>query len=121
MLAVAALLTVVVRGYGQVQLTQPWNPYLPLLAWIVVLLATWAIFCGDHRMLIPLVVAATLCAQTHVPYLPLGVGMVAAGAIAVGLQVGGPRGATAVARSAACCGPAASGSCCGCRRSSTRR
>ncbi len=86
-LAVAALLTVVVRGYGQVQLTQPWNPYLPLLAWIVVLLATWAIFCGDHRMLIPLVVAATLCAQTHVPYLPLGAGMVAAGAIAVGLQL----------------------------------
>ena len=73
---VAALLALVIRGYGQVLLTQPWNPYLPLLAWLVVLLATWAVLCGDHRMLIPLVVAATLCAQTHVPYLPLGVGMV---------------------------------------------
>ena len=28
-----------IRGYGQLLLTQPWNPYLPLLAWIVVLLA----------------------------------------------------------------------------------
>ena len=45
---VAALLAVVVRGYGQVPLTQPWNPYLPLLAWIVVLLAAWAVLCGDH-------------------------------------------------------------------------
>jgi hypothetical protein len=83
---VAALLTLVVRGYGQVALTQPWNPYLPLLAWIVVLLATWAVFCGDHRMLIPLVVAASFCAQTHVPYLPLGVGMVVAAIIAVVVQ-----------------------------------
>ena len=30
-------------------------------------------------MLIPLVVAATLCAQTHVPYLPLGAGMIVLG------------------------------------------
>ena len=73
--AVAALLALAIRGYGQVLLTQPWNPYLPLLAWLLVLLATWAVLCGDHRMLIPLVVAATLCAQTHVPYLPLGAGM----------------------------------------------
>ena len=58
--AVGALLAVVVRGYGQVPLTQPWNPYLPLVAWIVVLLAAWAVLCGDHLMLIPLVVAATL-------------------------------------------------------------
>jgi hypothetical protein len=77
--AVGALLAVVLRGYGQVPLTQPWNPYLPLIAWIVVLLAAWAVLCGDHLMLIPLVVAATFCAQTHVPYLLLGAGMFALG------------------------------------------
>jgi hypothetical protein len=77
--AVGALLAVVLRGYGQVPLTQPWNPYLPLIAWIVVLLAAWAVLCGDHLMLIPLVVAATYCAQTHVPYLLLGAGMFALG------------------------------------------
>ena len=76
---VAAMLALVLRGYGQVILTQPWNPYLPLVAWIVVLLAAWAVLCGDHLMLIPLVAAAVLCAQTHVPYLPLAVGMVALG------------------------------------------
>ncbi|MDF2731414.1 MAG: hypothetical protein K0S92_39 [Desertimonas sp.] len=68
-LGVAALLAVAIRGYGQVLLTQPWNPYLPLLAWIVVLLATWSALCGDSLMLVPLVVAGSWCAQTHVPYL----------------------------------------------------
>ena len=76
---VAALLALVVRGYGQVILTQPWNPYLPVLPWIVVLLAAWAVLCGDDLMLIPLVAFATLCAQTHVPYLTLAVGLVALG------------------------------------------
>ncbi|MET0909208.1 MAG: hypothetical protein ABWZ99_07040, partial [Ilumatobacteraceae bacterium] len=77
--AVGAVVALVIHGYGQVTLTQPWNPYLPLLAWILVLLATWAVLCGDDRMLIPLVAGATFCAQTHVPYLPLGIGMVALG------------------------------------------
>lgn len=73
----ALLLAVVLRGYGQVALTQPWNPYLPLVAWVVVLLATWSVLVGDRWMLVPLVVAASFAAQTHVPYLPLGVGMCA--------------------------------------------
>ena len=64
---------------GRSSLTQPWNPYLPLVPWIVVLLAAWAVLCGDHLMLIPLVVVRHLCAQTHVPYLPLAVGLVALG------------------------------------------
>ncbi len=55
--AVAALLALTIRGYGQVVLTQPWNPYLPVLSWIVVLLAVWAVLCGDDLMLIPAVVA----------------------------------------------------------------
>jgi hypothetical protein len=75
--AVGLLMALVVRGYGQLPLTQPWNPYLPLIAWIVVLLATWSVLVGDTWMMVPLVVAASYCAQTHVPYLPLGVGMVA--------------------------------------------
>jgi hypothetical protein len=66
---VAALLAVAIHGYGQLLLTQPWNPYLPLLAWLVVLLATWSVLCGDTLVLVPLVVAGSLCAQTHVPYL----------------------------------------------------
>ena len=76
---VGLVLALVLRGYGQLTLTQPWNPYLPLVAWLVVMLAAWSVVAGDHWMLVPLVAAASYCAQTHVPYLPLGVGMVVLG------------------------------------------
>ena len=82
----AALFALVLRGYGQDTLTQPWNPYLPVVAWVLVLLATWAVLAGDDIALVPLVVAATYCAQTHVPYLPLGVGMVVLGLGAAALR-----------------------------------
>ena len=120
-LGVAALLAVAIRGYGQLLLTQPWNPYLPLLAWLVVLLATWSVLCGDSLMLVPLVVAGSLCAQTHVPYLvPVRRAddrvarrrHLAAPALALG--GGAPAGSTATSSS-----PRRSASCCGCRRSST--
>lgn len=68
-LAVAALLAIAIRGYGLSVLTHPWNPYFPLLLWIVVLLAAWAVLSGDHRMAIVVVVVGTIAAQTHVPYL----------------------------------------------------
>jgi len=84
--AVAAAFAVLLHGYGQVTLTQPWNPYLPLVAWMLVLLAAWAVLAGDAVALVPLVAAASYCAQTHVPYLPLGVGMVALGLVAALLR-----------------------------------
>lgn len=85
LVVVAAAVVVLVRGYGLTVLVQPWNPYLPLLAWIVVLLAVWSVFVGDDLMLIPLTLAATFVAQTHIPYLPLAgsLGIVAAGVVIV--------------------------------------
>jgi hypothetical protein len=72
---VAVWLTVAMHGYGIGVLTQPWNPYLPLVAWTVAVLAAWMAVEGDHLMLVPLVIAGSFCAQTHVPYLSLGVGL----------------------------------------------
>ncbi|HET6664607.1 MAG TPA: hypothetical protein VFG94_10130 [Acidimicrobiales bacterium] len=74
-IAVAALLVVLVSGYGLTMLTQPWNPYLPLLWWVVLLLAVWSVACGDLAMLPVAVFAASFCAQTHVPYLGLAAGL----------------------------------------------
>lgn len=78
--AVALVLAVLVVGYGGGPLTEPWNPYLPLLWWLVVLLGTWSALCGDHRVLPLTVAAASFAAQTHIPYLGLGLGM---GAVAL--------------------------------------
>lgn len=74
---VAAVLAVALAWYGASILTQPWNPYLPLASFAVVLLAGWAVLDGDHRMLIAQVAAGSLCAQTHVPYLSLSVVLIA--------------------------------------------
>jgi hypothetical protein len=81
-LAVAVLLAALTAGYGGGTLTEPWNPYMPLLWWVVVLLAVWSVLCGDLVMLPVAVLGASFCAQTHVPYLglTLGLGALAAGA-----------------------------------------
>lgn len=81
---IAALLAVLMAGYGIATLAEPWNPYLPLLWWVVVLLAVWSVLSGDVRVLPVAVVAASMAAQTHVPYLGLclGMGAVAAGGLA---------------------------------------
>lgn len=74
-LACAVMMAVVLRGYGISVLTQPWNPYLPVIAWMVVLLAAWSILEGDGSALVFFVVAGSLCAQTHVPYVAIVGGM----------------------------------------------
>ncbi len=82
---VAAVLAILVRGFGLSVLTQPWNPYMPLLAWLVVLLAAWSVLCDDDWMLLPLLAAATFAAQTHIPYLLMAgaLGVLAVGWVAV--------------------------------------
>ncbi|MGB3735169.1 MAG: hypothetical protein WA964_09465 [Ilumatobacter sp.] len=84
-LAVAGVLAVAIRGYGLSVLTHPWNPYFPLMLWLVVLLATWAVLSGDHRMAVVVVVVGSIAAQTHVPYLLPAIAMsaLALGALAV--------------------------------------
>lgn len=85
-IVVAFVVALLVRGYGLTVLTQPWNPYLPLIAWVVVLLAAWSVVSGDHAMLIPLAVAASFAAQTHIPYLVIAGGLGAGAAVLVALR-----------------------------------
>ncbi len=75
MIAVAAVLAILTHAYGALTLTQPWNPYLPLLFFIVFLLALWSVIADDLPMVPVAVVAGSFCAQTHVPYLGLVVGL----------------------------------------------
>ncbi len=84
---VAAIVAVFIRGFGLSVLTQPWNPYMPLLAWLVVLLAVWSVLCDDDWMLLPLLAAASFAAQTHIPYLLMAgaLGLLGAGWAVSGL------------------------------------
>lgn len=90
---VAIVIALLAVGYGVAPLLEPWNPYLPLLWWLVVLLCVWSVLCGDLVGLPILVFAASLCAQTHVPYLALclGLGALAVVGIAAGGRWGVPR------------------------------
>lgn len=69
--AVALGLAVLTTAYGGGTLSEPWNPYLPLLWWVVVLLAAWSLLEGDLVLLPVAVLGASFCAQTHIPYLLL--------------------------------------------------
>jgi hypothetical protein len=77
---VAVALSLLIVGYGLGPLLEPWNPYVPLLWWVVFLLSIWAVLLGDRPALLVAVVSGSLCAQTHVPYLSLclGLGVLAA-------------------------------------------
>lgn len=96
-LGVAALLALLTRAYGAGTLTEPWNPYMPLLWWVVVLLGVWSVLDGDLPALPVTAFAATLCAQTHAPYLGLTAGMAVlavAGVVATTWARRGQEGAT---------------------------
>ncbi|HEV7722507.1 MAG TPA: hypothetical protein VGO60_14545 [Iamia sp.] len=71
MLAVGAAAVVLVHAYGAVVFLEPWNPYLPVTWWLVLLLAAWSVLDDDSPMLVVAVAAGSFCAQTHLPYLGL--------------------------------------------------
>ncbi len=70
-LGIAAVLAVLARAYEAFTLTEAWNPYLPILFWVVLILAVWSVVCDDLLMLPVAVFAGSFCAQTHIPYLGL--------------------------------------------------
>jgi hypothetical protein len=70
-LGVGIVLAVLARAYTADFLTQAWNPYMPILPWIVVLLALWSVLVDDLVLLPVAVFAASFCMQTHLPYLGL--------------------------------------------------
>jgi hypothetical protein len=100
MIGVAAALALLINGFGVTTLTEPWNPYLPLLWWVVVVLAVWSVVCGDIALLPVAVIAGSFCAQTHVPYLVLclGAGALATAAAIVYFRRGDPAARRSILR-----------------------
>jgi hypothetical protein len=80
----AAVLAVTVRSLGPQVVTEPWNPYLPVLWWVVILLAVWSVWCEDDWWLPVAVAAACVVAQTHVPYTGLVAVLLGATAVLLG-------------------------------------
>lgn len=88
----AAILIVLLTAYGTFALTLPWNPYLPILWWLVTMAAVWSLLCGDLPMLPVAVFAASFCVQTHISYLGIGSAAVGVGAAATPYWIHSRRG-----------------------------
>lgn len=86
LLGAAAGLSVLMLGYGIDRLTEPWNPYMPMLWWVVFLLAVWSVVCDDVALLPVAVFAGSFCAQTHVPYIGLVGGLLVFVALVLGVR-----------------------------------
>lgn len=82
-MAVALVVAALYVALGLGAVLEPWNPYLPILWWLVFLLALWGVAGGDGPSAVVLVAAGSLCAQTHVPYLGLCVALGGLGAAAM--------------------------------------
>ena len=75
MLGVGAALALLLAFYGPDILTQPWNPYLPVMWWFVFLISVWSVWSDDFATLPVLVFSASFCLQTHISYAGLASGL----------------------------------------------
>jgi hypothetical protein len=84
LLGVAAALALLTRAYGPSLLSEPWNPYMPMMWWFAFMIAVWSVLCDDAPALPIVVFAGSFCMQTHVSYVVLigGLGVFALGVFA---------------------------------------
>jgi hypothetical protein len=81
-LGFAAGLAALMHLYGTHVLTEPWNPYMPVMWWMLTLVGLWAVLCDDLPMLPVTVVAASFALQTHISYAVLVAGLTALAVVA---------------------------------------
>jgi len=72
---------VLMRSLGAPFLRDPWNPYVTVLPFGLLVLLTWAMTTGEAWALPVGVGVASFCVQTHVGYAPIAIPLVVWGAI----------------------------------------
>ncbi|MGA0879124.1 MAG: hypothetical protein ACO3SP_08410 [Ilumatobacteraceae bacterium] len=72
---------------------EPWNVWVPLLAFALFVILIWGIVLGHRWMLLGAVVVGTHCVQTHVSYIPLVAGLLTLAVLVVakGVSTGEDR------------------------------
>lgn len=71
----------VMRSLGPDELRFPWNPYLTVLPYGLLVFLTWTLACRDRWALPLAVLTASFVAQTHIGYVALAVPLVGVGAV----------------------------------------
>jgi hypothetical protein len=70
-----------VRTLGSGFVADPWNPFVTVLPFALLLFLVWAMTCGEAWALPAGVVTATFLAQTHVGFVVLALPLLAVGAV----------------------------------------
>jgi hypothetical protein len=73
----------VMRTLGADILADPWNTYIPVLPFLLMLFLTWAMLCGDLWALPVATVVGSFTAQTHVGFLALSMPLLVVGGVAL--------------------------------------
>jgi hypothetical protein len=71
------------RSLGPVFLRNPWNPYITVLPFGLLVFLTWAMTCGQAWALPIGAGVASFCVQTHIGYAPIAVPLLVGGAISL--------------------------------------
>jgi len=71
---------VLLRSLGPVFLRNPWNPYIAVLPFGLLVFLAWAMTCGRAWALPTGAGVASFCIQTHIGYAPIAVPLLACGA-----------------------------------------
>ncbi|MGN6693553.1 MAG: hypothetical protein ACTHN0_05200, partial [Aquihabitans sp.] len=77
-----AVALVLIGGFGLDALSQPWNPWVSLLPFAVLLLSTWGAIEGDRWSPVIATAAGSYALQGHVGYLPLVIPLVGVALVA---------------------------------------
>jgi hypothetical protein len=87
LLVTVAVLAVLLRACGPEALTQAWNPYLPMLWWVVFVVAVWRVVCDDVQVLPVAVFAGSFCIQNNASYVVVVTGLTALAITSVSVSV----------------------------------
>ena len=79
LLGTTALLGLLVHGLGPRVLVDMWNPYTPLLPFLLVTFLVWDAALGRRQAVVEAVLPATYAAQAHLAFVPLVLAVAAAG------------------------------------------
>jgi hypothetical protein len=69
-----------VRSLGPTELRLPWNPFVTVMPYALLVFLTWSLACGERWALPLAVLVASFLAQTHIGYVALAMPLVAVGA-----------------------------------------
>jgi hypothetical protein len=86
MFATAAAIPVMLLSIPSHAYSDPWNPWVPLMPFLLLIFLTWSLACGEVRLLPVAVLVASFVAQTHLAFLLPAVGVMAVGLAGLALS-----------------------------------